>query len=415
MAVETPARIAILGAGPIGLEAALYARYLGYDVDLYERGRAAEHLRQWGHVRLFTPFSANSSPLGMAALATQDTNWKSPAADALVTGRELVERYLAPLSQSDLLTDCLHERTEIVSVGRGTLLKGDLSGEERAEADFRLLLRSYGEGGELLGDRFAAADVVIDATGVFGRHNWLGQGGLPAVGEPAAAPHIEYGLPDILGRDREHYAHHHTLVVGAGHSAAATVMALARLGHEAPYTRVTWVVPRDAEADGGPILRIAADPWPERDRLACSVNQLIGGEIGHLSFRPGTAVEQITWHGSGHPFQVRLSGRHAVEMEVDRIVANVGFRPNSQIYAELQVAEDPATAAPTGWLAEQEPRALVTAEPDFYVLGAKSLGRMSLFTIADGLKQVRQLFTIIGDRPDLNLYEGQRLAANAQG
>ncbi|HVW37886.1 MAG TPA: FAD-dependent oxidoreductase, partial [Pirellulales bacterium] len=48
MAVDTPARIAILGAGPIGLEAALYARYLGYDVDIYERGRAAENLLRWG-------------------------------------------------------------------------------------------------------------------------------------------------------------------------------------------------------------------------------------------------------------------------------------------------------------------------------------------------------------------------------
>ena len=69
MAVESPARIAILGAGPIGLEAALYARFLGYEVDVYERGRVAEHLRRWGHVRLFAPFSAISSPLGIAAIA----------------------------------------------------------------------------------------------------------------------------------------------------------------------------------------------------------------------------------------------------------------------------------------------------------------------------------------------------------
>ncbi|MEC9117285.1 MAG: FAD-dependent oxidoreductase, partial [Planctomycetota bacterium] len=32
MAIDTPATIAILGAGPIGLEAALYARFLGYEV-----------------------------------------------------------------------------------------------------------------------------------------------------------------------------------------------------------------------------------------------------------------------------------------------------------------------------------------------------------------------------------------------
>ena len=42
MAIDTPARIAVLGAGPIGLEAALYARFLGYDVDVYERGKVAD-------------------------------------------------------------------------------------------------------------------------------------------------------------------------------------------------------------------------------------------------------------------------------------------------------------------------------------------------------------------------------------
>ncbi len=36
MAVDTPAVIAIIGAGPIGLEAALYGRYLGYDVRLFD-------------------------------------------------------------------------------------------------------------------------------------------------------------------------------------------------------------------------------------------------------------------------------------------------------------------------------------------------------------------------------------------
>src|SRR5690349_7681471 len=103
MAVDTPARIAILGAGPVGLEAALYARFLGYDVDLYERGRVAEHLQQWGHVCLFTPWSANVSPLGVQALAAQDPNWRPAADDALLTGRELVERYYLPLAQSDLI------------------------------------------------------------------------------------------------------------------------------------------------------------------------------------------------------------------------------------------------------------------------------------------------------------------------
>src|SRR3954462_6310140 len=37
-------RIAVLGAGPVGLEAALYARALSLPVAVYERGRVAEHV-----------------------------------------------------------------------------------------------------------------------------------------------------------------------------------------------------------------------------------------------------------------------------------------------------------------------------------------------------------------------------------
>ena len=64
-------RIAILGAGPIGLEAAIYARYLGFDVAVFDRGTVANNVLQWGHVRMFSPFSMNSSSLGVAALKAQ--------------------------------------------------------------------------------------------------------------------------------------------------------------------------------------------------------------------------------------------------------------------------------------------------------------------------------------------------------
>jgi len=254
MAVESPARIAVLGAGPIGLEAALYARYLGYEVDVYERGRVAEHLLQWGHVRLFTPFAANASPLGISALAAQDQNWKPPPVEALTTGREFAERYCIPLSQSDLLVDGVHEQTEVLAISRGPLRRQELTGEDRAAFDFRLLLGSTGGGRFPAGERFATADVVIDCTGTYGNHNWLGAGGIPAIGELAASDQIEYGVPDVLGRDRERYAHHHTLVVGSDRLAASVVTALAQLGHEAPFTQITWIDGasdnRGAENDG---------------------------------------------------------------------------------------------------------------------------------------------------------------------
>ena len=61
-------RVAILGAGPIGLEAALYAKALEFPFTVYERGRIGEFMLRWGHVRLFSPFGVNKTPLGVAAI-----------------------------------------------------------------------------------------------------------------------------------------------------------------------------------------------------------------------------------------------------------------------------------------------------------------------------------------------------------
>src|SRR5688572_26587388 len=97
-------RVAVLGAGPVGLEAALYARRLDLDVTVYERGRVAEHWQRFGHVRLFSPFGMNATPLGRAALRRHDL----PADADCVTAKQHFEAYLQPLSQTDELRDRLH-------------------------------------------------------------------------------------------------------------------------------------------------------------------------------------------------------------------------------------------------------------------------------------------------------------------
>ncbi|HRC88015.1 MAG TPA: NAD(P)-binding protein, partial [Thermoanaerobaculia bacterium] len=63
-------RIAILGAGPTGLEAALAALEKGFEPTVYEAADApAGHVGEWGHVRLFTPWEMNVSPRAASALA----------------------------------------------------------------------------------------------------------------------------------------------------------------------------------------------------------------------------------------------------------------------------------------------------------------------------------------------------------
>lgn len=417
MSIDTPATIAILGAGPIGLEAALYARYLGYRVEVYEQGRVGEHLLRWGHVRMFSPARYNVSPLGVAALRAQDPSWRPPDDDALLTGREFVAAYLRPLAESDLLADSIHEQTRVLAVGRSGFLKPEGVGDpRRGEADFRLLLRTTNRQGVAL-ERSARADAVIDASGTFSCHNWLGDGGIPAPGETAAAERIEYGLPDVLGADRGRYAGQRVLLVGGGYSAATSAVALAQLAEQAPGTRITWAT-RSAAAPGeGVVRRIAADRLPSRDELARRANALAQGKQHAVEHRGGVMVEAIETAADG-ALSVRLAGEGGGELDVDRIIANVGYRPDRRLYRELQVHECYATEGPMKLAAAMlghprqdcldtpsgGPAALLGPEPDFYILGAKSFGRGSQFLLSIGLAQIRELFTILLDRADLDVY-----------
>jgi hypothetical protein len=261
---------------------------------------------------------------------------------------------------------------------------------------------------------------VIDATGTYGNHNWLGPDGLPAAGEPAAQAHIEYGLPDVLGNDRDRYSSRSTLLVGDGDSAATSLVALVELAGQAPDTWITWVTRRACDAGAPrPIVTADDDPLPERKRLAQAANRLAADDANHVTWYGGTMVEAVAWHADLDRFTVRLGGKHAADAEFDRVIANVGYRPNASIFGELQVDLCHVSEAPAGLAKARRngapdsaargaascgPQSLVTAEPDFYILGAKSFGRDSRFLISIGVRQIRELFAVIGDRADLDLY-----------
>jgi thioredoxin reductase len=417
MAIDTPAKIAILGAGPIGLEAALYARFLGYDVEIFDRGEVADNIRRWGHVRMFSPFGMNASSLGRAALEAQDDQYLAPANDALLTGAEWRDRYLLPLSQTDLLSDHLRLRSAVVAIARDGYLKSEQIGtEERGESPFRIVVRER-DGREWE----TAAEIVIDATGVFGNANWIGRGGAPAIGERSVRERIDYGIPDVLGTDRPRFADKQVLVIGQGHSAATSVVALQSLAKSAVATRVTWVTRRPLlDGESGPLHRVLDDTLPQRSQLVDAANTAARDSTGIVTHWPGTMVNSLLWDDSRGLFDVEFSGEHAGRSQFDQIIANVGYRPDHRMLEELQVHFCYATAGPMKLAAQRlaapttdclqqvsaGPESLRTPEPNFYILGAKSYGRGSPFLVATGILQIRDLFTIIGDRENLDLYQG---------
>jgi cation diffusion facilitator CzcD-associated flavoprotein CzcO len=376
-------RIAIIGAGPIGLETALAASERGLDFTVYEAADSVGgYVRRWGHVRTFTPWEMNVSERARAALGEA-----APAGSELPTGHELADGLLEPLAAR------LHGRirlgTRVLAVGREGLLKHEAIGsEERAARPFRLLLSPPG-GPESI----ERADVVIDCSGSYGHPNLLGDGGIPAPGERALEDRIVRYLPSF---DEGFWGGARVLLTGSGHSAQTAARSLAEL----PDTEVVWAV-RNPAPDWG---AVEDDPLPERASLNAAAAAIAGGESSRIEMMPGTVTESLAERDGRVAVTLRNGG--VGEVVVDRILALNGGVGDASIYRQLQVHECYATCGPMklaaallassgGDCLEQAshgPETLANPEPGFFILGAKSYGRNSQFLLSIGWRQVDDVF-----------------------
>ena len=390
-------RVAILGAGPVGLEAALATHDAGMDVTVYELAdQVGGNVRDWAHVRLFTPWEMNVSPRARRHLERAGT--EVPAGEERPTGRELARRLLDPLAALPWIAPGVRTGVRVRSVGREGLLKDDEIGTGgRAGRPFRLLLAD-GEGREWVEE----ADVVLDCTGTWHRPNPLGAGGIPAPGESSAADRILRRIP--APEEMEELAGRRVLLVGAGHSAQTAARFLAESA-EAHGTRVTWAI-RSGDPDFG---AVADDPLPGRAQLAEEARRLASTEDGPLDAWPGTTVEGVSLSEAGVAVALATPGGPR-EVVVDRIVSLTGSVGDHGLYRQLQVHECYATSGPMGLSAallgaggggdclvqpEMGADVLRNPEPDFFILGSKSYGRNSTFLLRVGWDQVDQVFALL--------------------
>ncbi|MGY4827096.1 arsenic resistance N-acetyltransferase ArsN2 [Sphaerotilaceae bacterium SBD11-9] len=404
--------VAVLGAGPVGLSAAARLLERGMTPLVLEAGeQVGAHLLGYRHVRLFSPWRYNIDP-AMAALL-EPTGWKAPAPEELPTAGEVVERVLKPFAALPQMAGALHTGTRVVSVSREGFDKVKTLGREKSA----FVIGAIRNG---LPVQFKA-HAVIDATGTWGTPNPVGANGLPALGEREAADRIFYGIPDVLGAHRARYAGKRTLVVGAGHSAANALLALAALAREEPATRLAWSV-RTATLKrvfgGG-----AGDALPARGQLGTSLKAL--RDTGGLEFFSGLKVTQI--QRAGGKLSVAGLGAHgeAVTLsDVDEIICATGQRPDLGITSELRLKLDPwleSTEAlgplidpnlhSCGTVRPHGHRELAHPEPGFYTLGVKSYGRAPTFLMATGFEQARSVVAALdgditaADRVELDLPE----------
>ena len=393
-----PKTVAIIGAGPVGLAAAAHALERGLDPIVLEAGPEAGHaVRQWSHVRMFSPWEYNIDKAAQRLLAA--TGWNAPDPQAYPTGGDLIEHYIQPLATRTALKGRIKTSARVTAISRVGFDKVKSKGREAAPFEIRY---RNGKGPEKL-----SADAVIDASGTWFTPNPSGANGLPAIGEPELAKRIAYGMPDLLGGDRKRYADKTVAVLGAGHSAIGTLIDLVRLKDEAAGTTVIWLLRGDSpqKAFGGG----ANDKLSARGELGSTFAWLVGE--GRLHVETSFGVTHVTEEdgrlriGAGS----NCCGRQVV---VDELIVSTGFRPDLSMLSELRIGLDPALDCPTalaplidpnehscGTVRPHGARELAHPETGFYIAGMKAYGRAPTFLTLTGYEQVRSIIAdIAGDK-----------------
>ncbi|WP_084105757.1 NAD(P)-binding domain-containing protein [Demequina sp. NBRC 110056] len=381
--------IAVIGAGPVGLAAAAHLLERGRTPLVLESGaQAGAAILEWAHVPLFSPWRYTVDVASRRLLEAE--GWMEPDLESIPTGGDLVREYLAPLAAHRGLAPHIRYAARVIGVARRDMDKVRSVGRGRRPLVVRVQSDSGVEDIEVAG--------VIDASGTWRTPNPVGAGGLPAQGEEGAAHWLAGPLPDVLGRDREAHAGRATLVIGMGHSAANTLLALDELASGSPGTEIVWAIrgrsPR--RLYGG----AESDELPARGAIGTRLREAV--DAGRIRLVTDFSVSRLEPTDDG---RLAVHGaRDGQVLVVDRLAAATGFRPDLDMLREVRLDLDPALECPRalGPLIDPTVHSCSTVEPhgadllahpesEVYVVGMKSYGRAPTFLLATGYEQVRSV------------------------
>lgn len=383
--------VAIIGAGPIGLAAAANLVERGMDFVIYEAGDSiASSMQSWGHIRLFSPWKHLIDPAARRLL--EANGWTAPRyQDKAPSGAELVDQYLVPLAALDSIASRIQLNTTVVSVTRDGMDRTRTA--NRAATPFALRI-SDARG--VLSE--VSSRAVIDASGTYRTTNTLGSNGLDPLGLAEVAEHVTSALPDVLGAERRKFAGKHITVVGAGHSAANTLINLSTLIQTEPTTTVTWVIRNKSAAR---VFTSGEDELAGRASLGAKVKKLV--DFGVVDVIDGFEIIRLSKAGD----KVDIAGKRDGGIEhitTDLIVNATGFRPDLEMLREVRLDLDEIVEAPRQLAPLIDPNlhscgtvephgfaALKQPEPNFFLAGMKSYGRAPTFLLATGYEQVRSI------------------------
>ena len=387
-------KLTIIGAGPVGLETALYAKNLGFLVKVIEKGQIADNLKKWGHVTFFSPFYMNSSDLGKS-IANSDI-----ADHECCTAKKYINYYLKPIA--DYLKDNLVLDTKVLQISKKNILKGELIGSPgRTKEQFVILVKNKQK------EYYLESDIVIDCSGVYDNPLSFGMGGLKVLNQENFENKINSYIPDLKSKDKEKYTGKKTLLIGTGYSAATTAQLFTDLIKKNDSTYLYWLSHNSKDK---PFIEIENDILESRRNLIQSSNHIASGNQKNIEFINNSYIENLENYNDQIKVKYNKNGE-TYKLIVDQIISNVGYKPDNSIYNELQVHECYASqgimklasillsSTSADCLSQNSAGAdtLRNPEPNFYIIGSKSYGRNSNFILKVGYEQIKDIFQLIQD------------------
>lgn len=391
---RTDLPVVVVGAGPSGLAAAANLHQRGIPAVVLEAGHSAgAAVREWAHIRLFSPWAELVDPEAASILAS--VGWDSPDPNRYPTGGDWATGYLQPLADALGTVKYAHTVTGVAKRGRDLVVDSG-----RDDESFTVHVTTTE------GEQRIDASAVIDASGTWSGPNPLGGDGLPAIGEKAHADRIVYRVPDLSNAATvARYAGKHVVIAGTGASGKTALIAFTQLAKEYPGTRISWLVrrPTVGTAFGGG----QNDELSERGALGDQAKTAVTD--GQTRTITGFRTFAI---GSARGQHLRLTSFDGQTLDaVDEMVVLTGFRPDLGFLSEVRLDLDPILQAARelaplidpnvhscGTVYPHGAKELTQPETGFYLVGMKSYGRATSFLALTGFEQVRSVVAeIAGD------------------
>ena len=317
--------LAVVGAGPCGLAAAVAARKAGLRCTVFDRGCITDSLT---HYPYYMTFFSTAELLEIGGVPFTIPNPKPTRREALAYYRRVAAHFRLDVRQYEEVVGIECPRIAPEGAGRGIEREGVGGGSA-------FLLRTRSRAG---GERLTRARAAVIATGGFGEPNRL---------------ELEGGDPDgrvvHYYKDPFRYFDQDVVVVGGANSAVEAALDLHRNG-----VRVQLV-------HFGRKLDRGLKPWVRPD----IGNRLASGEI-RMHWR--SRVRRV---GGGERTAtiVREDTGAATEVPCDWVLAMTGWQPDHAMLRSLGVEIDPVTGIPAHDGATME-----TNVPGIYIAGVIAAG-----------------------------------------